>query len=245
MCEEVECESVSNFYICVNPTMKKIISLLLTILIIENVSAQLHLKIDSVSKKYTYSEVIQCDSTLSDTSLYFHIKDWSVGQSLNLNRLKDDKAEDKAMMAAFLGSKYVNFAAIDLQYKNKNVIKSEQPETKKIVLNGVYKYTSNLFSCLQTSYTNFDVIIQCKKGKVKITFTNFTIDMYNTSTAMTQPSSGVTLEEFISVELEKFGKPCKERTSEYTVELQIQCEKVLRELKKYLANIKTEKSEDW
>ncbi len=225
--------------------MQNLYLFLLLVVPCTDIYAQLHLKIDSVSKKYTYSEVIQCDSTLSDTSLYFHIKDWSVGQSLNLNRLKDDKAVDKAMMAAFLGSKYVTFTAIDLQYKNKNVIKSEQPETKKVVLNGVYKYTSNLFSCLQTSYTNFDVIVQCKRGKVKITFTNFTIDMYNTSTAAAQPSSGVTLEEFIKVELEKFGKPCKDRTAEYTVEMQIQCEKILRELRSYLANIKEVKLDDW
>ena len=69
--------------------------------------------------------------------------------------------------------------------------------------------------------------------------------MYNTSTAAVQPSSGVSLEDFINVELEKFGKPCRDRTSEYTIELQTQCDKVLKELQGHLRNLKTIPSEDW
>lgn len=139
----------------------------------------------------------------------------------------------------------MNFTAIDLQYKNKNVIKLDQPETRKIVLNGVYKYTSNLYSCLQTSDTTFDVIIQCKKGRVKITFTNFTLDSYNTSDSKPSVFFGSSLEELIQSKIQNYGKPCKERVSEYTVEMQTQCNLVLEAFRKFAGSLKVQEKDDW
>jgi hypothetical protein len=224
---------------------QKTLLLLLLCLTFGAKAQQLHLTIDSLTKKYTYEETIRCDSTLSDTSLFYSIKDWALSQGLKFNRLKDDKLMDKAMMSAFMGVRYANFTPVDLQYKNKNVIKSEQPESKKLILNGVYKYTGNLLTCLQTSYTNFDVIIKTRQGRAKIIFTNFTIDMYVTATAAPSELNGITLEDFIKNKLADYGKPCRETVSTYTIELQNQCDIILKDFKAYVSNLHTNVKDDW
>lgn len=84
--------------------MKKIILLIALGMIILRAQSQiLKLSIDSVSKKYSYVEVVKCDSLISDTALYYATKDWALNQGLNLNRLKDDKADDKALVTALFG----------------------------------------------------------------------------------------------------------------------------------------------
>jgi hypothetical protein len=224
--------------------MKNSITLLFTLFIFNCITAQVfQLDVSPITSKYSYSEVMYCDSTISDTAIYYKIKEWASTQTFNLNRLKDDKVGQKEDAKLLLGWDYANFTAIDLQYKNKTPIKQEIFESKKIILTGVYKYTSRLMSCLQTSYTNYDVIIQIKKGRIKVTYTNYSIDMYYSNNAMPLESSGITLENLIDKDLG--GNPCKKRLGEYTVALQLHCSNLNKELRTFVSEIKRLDEDKW
>lgn len=204
-----------------------------------------HLMIDSATGKFSYEDVVKSDSTLSDTFLFERSKEWAVGESPRLNKVSDDKAEDKMYMQAFLGVNYANFATLDQFYKNRDVIKMQNLATKKIILHGVYKYTGAVMSCLGEIYTSYDVIIQFRKGRAKIEFTNFNCDIYSSIDAKPTPDSGKTLEQIIDKANKEMLKGCRQKVGDYSVAMQNHCNLVYLDFKKFLSTLTPSKDDDW
>lgn len=226
--------------------MKLFASILFLVCCHLSMAQQIFLKPDSLSGKYTYSEIIKLDTALTEKSVYNSLVEWANSPS---NKLYYFPANETTMPAMFLGGALL--ASLSKFTDKENImtlspkVKSTNEDEFKLSASGIFKYSDKGGSCMQVCYTRYNVNLQVKKGRVKATFTNYSMEVYYHSTTSTSENSNYTLEEWVLGKRYDISKLCRNRTSEYTIELQKQNFQVLESLKKHLSGLSAAASDDW
>ena len=202
---------------------------------------QIFLKPDTLTNKFSYSEVIPTAAKFSDTVLLEAVKDWASMSTNTLYHFPANQVEASGWNTTSYW-KLEDFARLESTFKSVPTVRSTTDSRKRIVVAGIFKYSDKGMSCLQVCYTHFNLILEVKQGKVRATLTNYEMDIYYHSTASTSDKSNKTLEQWILGKEYEDSKLCKKRTSEYTILLQEHGFAVLQSLKSYLNTLQADTS---
>lgn len=133
-------------------------------------------KFDS-NGKVVFTEVVSLvDSSYNSSVLYSTFKEYFSTASDIFNRKNQDGSSGSTALL------YGNLAAepgSDFYFKNDNPLKFTDSDEKKVIGKVVYKYIGTTFGCIRLVYFNYDVILEAKDGRYKITITNFNYASYN------------------------------------------------------------------
>ena len=205
---------------------------------------QIFLKPDTINGKYSFSEIIKVDSALSEKAVYSSVLEWANSPGNKLYHFPSNEM-NLLMSPTQIQQVFARFGEKETVMALLPKIKSENKDQLKLTLGGIFKYSDKGFSCMQVCYTKYNLVIQIKKGRTKVTFSDYSMEVFYHSTSSSTDNSNFTLEEWILGKRYDMSELCKKRTSEYTIELQKQNFLVLESLKKHLSSLTAEANEDW
>ena len=163
--------------------MKGLITLLTIIFgIAFQTFGQTKLNVDSTTGKVVYREIIELDTTYKADRIFGLVKEWFSTNSRNFNRSNSDKSFDllEAANTILTGTtNKINLNQIDLLYKIDQPLKYQDINEKKVIGNGVLKYSETGRGCLHTFYFQYDIKVLVKDYRCKIEISNFTYTHYN------------------------------------------------------------------